>query len=302
MSATAERPLIGIEAQRVFLDLRDRTAAFDLAEEVLPLTYDLHFGRGAGELMAKGLARLRECTTFEEVDAVFAQSRDAWDAAGHGANLTTDKEGAWRRIQTVSGLDTATGHVVDVGNPNNGFGDCLLRRNPGVRLVTGVDHRKDPAVMLGERLHFAHQEDRARIPLADGSADIVAFRVALHHMTKRIQEALLAEAARVLRPGGEILILEDSWADTPGFTDNSLTIKFRTLDEADKLAALSLFDVSGCLTKHETVAYPLSYRSAADWENLLTGVGASSIDTAYWGFSVFTVYAAPLAVIRAKMA
>ncbi|WP_181787469.1 class I SAM-dependent methyltransferase [Streptomyces phytophilus] len=302
MSATAERPLIGIEAQRVFLDLRDRPAAFDLAEEVLPLTYDLHFGRGAGELMAKGLARLRECTTQEEVDAVFAQSRDAWDAAGHGANLTTDKEGAWRRIQTVSGLDTATGHVVDVGNPNNGFGDCLLRRNPGVRLVTGVDHRRDPAVMLGERLHFAHQEDRARIPLADASADIVAFRVALHHMTKGIQEALLAEAARVLRPGGEILILEDSWADTPGFTDNSLTIKFRTLDEADKLAALSLFDVSGCLTKHETVAYPLSYRSAADWENLLTGVGASSIDTAYWGFSVFTVYAAPLAVIRATIA
>ncbi|WP_326798239.1 class I SAM-dependent methyltransferase [Streptomyces sp. NBC_01808] len=302
MSATAECPLIGIEAQRVFLDLRDRTAAFDLAEEVLPLTYDLHFGRGAGELMGKGLARLRECTTLEEVDAVFAQSRDAWDAAGHGANLTTDKEGAWRRIQTVSGLDTATGHVVDVGNPNNGFGDCLLRRNPGVRLVTGVDHRKDPAVMLGERLHFAHQEDRARIPLADGSADIVAFRVALHHMTKQIQEALLAEAARVLRPDGEILILEDSWADTPGFTDNSLTIKFRALDEADKLAALSLFDVSGCLTKHETVAYPLSYRSAADWENLLTGVGASSIDTAYWGFSVFTVYAAPLAVIRAKIA
>lgn len=302
MSATAECPLIGIEAQRVFLDLRDRTAAFDLAEEVLPLTYDLHFGRGAGELMGKGLARLRECTTLEEVDAVFAQSRDAWDAAYHGANLTTDKEGAWRRIQTVSGLDTATGHVVDVGNPNNGFGDCLLRRNPGVRLVTGVDHRKDPAVMLGERLHFAHQEDRARIPLADGSADIVAFRVALHHMTKQIQEALLAEAARVLRPDGEILILEDSWADTPGFTDNSLTIKFRALDEADKLAALSLFDVSGCLTKHETVAYPLSYRSAADWENLLTGVGASSIDTAYWGFSVFTVYAAPLAVIRAKIA
>ncbi|MBA0051206.1 class I SAM-dependent methyltransferase [Streptomyces sp. AJS327] len=302
MSATADRPLIGVEAQRVFLDLRDHTAAFDLAREVIPLTYELHAGPAAGQLMSKGLARLRECSTTGEVDAVFAESREEWEAAGHGAKLSADKEGTWRRTQVISGLDSATGHVVDVGNPNNGFGGCLLRRNPGVRHVTGVDHRTDPDVLLGDRLHFAHQNDPSRIPLADASADVVAFRVALHHMTKPVQEALLTEAARVVRPGGEILLVEDSWADTPGFTDNALTMRFRALDEADKIAALSLFDVSSCLMKYEKVAYPMSYRSADEWGELLSAAGAASIDTAYWGFSMFTVYAPPLAVIRATMA
>jgi ubiquinone/menaquinone biosynthesis C-methylase UbiE len=168
-----------------------------------------------------------------------------------------------------------------------------------VERVTGVDHRLDPSRVTGDRLEFAHQDDVAKIPLADDCADVVAFRVSLHHMTKPVQEALLAEAGRVVKPGGEILVVEDSWADRPGLTDNALTIGFRALDDADKIAALSLIDVSSCLMTYEKVAYPFSYRSAADWEEMLTGVGATSMDTAYWGFTMFTVYGAPMTVIRA---
>jgi ubiquinone/menaquinone biosynthesis C-methylase UbiE len=285
LSAIVERPLIGVEAQRIFLDLRNHAAAYDLIQDVLPLTYGLHVGRDAGELIARSLTELQACGTVEEIDAVFADTRAKWSEAGFGTMLTTDKEGAWRRSQLISGLNTTAGHVVDVGNPNNGFGHHLLRVNPAVERVTGVDHRVDPSRVVGERLNFVHQDDETKIPLADQCADVVAFRVALHHMTKPVQEALLAEAARVVKPGGEILIIEDSWVDMPGLTDNALTMKFRALDDDDKIAALSLIDVSSCLMIYEKVAYPFSYRSAAEWENLLTGVGATSIDTTYWGFT-----------------
>jgi len=35
LSAIVERPLIGVEAQRIFLDLRDHAAAYDLIQDVV---------------------------------------------------------------------------------------------------------------------------------------------------------------------------------------------------------------------------------------------------------------------------
>jgi SAM-dependent methyltransferase len=301
VSVTLDQPYLGLAAQRIFHDFHEHTPAFDLIRDVLPLTYALHAGADAGRLIEAGLSRLAACGTVDEIDAGFAECRAKWNEAGYGARLTTDKEGAWHRSAVVGGLDQAHGHVVDMGNHNNGFGSYLLRVNPRVERVTGVDHRNDPNVLVGERLHFAHQEDVTKIPLEDHCADTVAFRVALHHMTKPVQEALLIEAARVVRPGGEILIVEDSWADRPGLTDNALTRKYRALSDTDKIVALSLIDVSSCLMVEETVAYPLSYRSAVEWESMLTGLGATSIDSTYWGFTMFTVYGAPMHVIRATM-
>ncbi|GAA1929584.1 hypothetical protein GCM10009716_41560 [Streptomyces sodiiphilus] len=301
MSAILEETYLGVEAQRIYYDLRKRTAAFDLIREVVPVTYALHAGPDAGRLVGASLERLEACASIEEVEAVFADCRASWDEAGFGARLTTDKEGAWHRSLLVGGLDRAHGHVVDMGNHNNGFGDYLLRVNPSVEHVTGVDHRNDPNVLTGDHLDFAHQDDVTKIPLDDDSADTVAFRVSLHHWTKPVQEALLAEGARIMRPGGEILIVEDSWADRPGLTDNALTQQYRELSDEDKVAALSLIDVASCFMKEETVAYPMSYRSAAEWESMLTALGATSIDSTYWGFTMFTIYGAPMLVIRAVM-
>jgi hypothetical protein len=35
LSAIVERPLIGVEAQRIFLDLHDHAAAYDLIQDVV---------------------------------------------------------------------------------------------------------------------------------------------------------------------------------------------------------------------------------------------------------------------------
>ncbi len=89
-----------------------------------------------------------------------------------------------------------------MGNHNNGFGDYLLRVNPAVKHVTGVDHRNDPKVLTGERLDVVLQDDVTKVPLDDDNADTVAFRVALHDWTKPVQEALLAEEGRIVRAPG----------------------------------------------------------------------------------------------------
>ena len=51
MSINLPESYLGVGAQRIYYDLRERTAAFDLIRDVVPLTYSLHAGREAGDMI-----------------------------------------------------------------------------------------------------------------------------------------------------------------------------------------------------------------------------------------------------------
>jgi SAM-dependent methyltransferase len=99
--------------------------------------------------------------------------------------------------------------VVDVG-----CGDgALVRRFAGLGArVTGVE--VDPAVVAaaqarepvaGERYVQGTGQD---LGLPDDSADVVVFMQSLHHVPPARMDDALAEAARVVRPGGAVYVQE----------------------------------------------------------------------------------------------
>jgi ubiquinone/menaquinone biosynthesis C-methylase UbiE len=114
------------------------------------------------------------------------------------------------RRRTLAGL---SGTVVEVGA---GDGANFPLYPPEVERVVAVE----PEPFLRERA-AGHADERVelrdavaqQLPLGDGEADAVVFTLVLCSVD---QESALAEARRVLRPGGELRFLEHVQAHEPG--------------------------------------------------------------------------------------
>lgn len=106
--------------------------------------------------------------------------------------------------QVDQGLARAQRPVDRVADVGGGPGRTLLTVQADLRVVV------DPARRMLEQAR-GHgipgiQGDGARLPVRADSVDAVLVTDALHHVGD--QRGLLAEAARVLRPGGVLVVLE----------------------------------------------------------------------------------------------
>ena len=103
--------------------------------------------------------------------------------------------------------------VLDVGG---GTGGVSARLRPSVRAVTVVEP-SEPLTRRGRGVHrgvgFVVGDGRS-LPVRTGSVDHVLLVEVLHHVDDA--PAVLAEAARVLRPGGSILIEESEFGGAFG--------------------------------------------------------------------------------------
>ena len=93
----------------------------------------------------------------------------------------------------------------------------VLANQPGIRRVIGVDPSPvflDAARRLGSslpNLTFIEGDGRS-LPCADGSFDAIIFHTTLSHVPE--PQCALAEAYRVLRPGGVLTIFDGNYTST----------------------------------------------------------------------------------------
>ena len=101
------------------------------------------------------------------------------------------------------------GELLELG-PGPGAATEWLRHR--VRRLVAVEHEPDAAALLASRFAADGSNvevtcgDAAALAYPDGSFDTVATFTMLHHVpTRALQDRVLAEAFRVLRPGGVFL-------------------------------------------------------------------------------------------------
>ena len=125
----------------------------------------------------------------------------------------TMREGLFRgrlRRQVLADLPAA-GRIVDVGAGTGTFAIALAAAAPAAEVVA-VDGDAE-ALALAEAKSGAGAVEWKRgladeLPLADESCDRAAMSLLLHHLDAPGKRAALAEARRVLRPGGRLHVAD----------------------------------------------------------------------------------------------
>jgi SAM-dependent methyltransferase len=164
----------------------------------------------------------------------------AHDYAGYSADETGRLELIWGEgflspggpeevARIVGGHDIAGCAVLDIGSGAGGV-DLTLVRDSGAASVLGVDVQQELVDLAASRASSASLSDRVSyrliepgsLPFADGSFDVVFSKDAILHEPEK--ESLCADAFRVLRPGGHLLV--GDWLRGPGDTLDEQVARF----------------------------------------------------------------------------
>jgi ubiquinone/menaquinone biosynthesis C-methylase UbiE len=169
--------------------------------------------------------------------------------------------------------------VLPVATAGVSLGDELLELGPGpgaatewlrqrVRHLVAVEHEADAAALLAERFASAGNNvevvcgDASALAYPDASFDTVATFTMLHHVpTRALQDRVLAEAFRVLRPGGVFL-----GSDSLGSDDLHQFHEGDTYNPVEPAAFLTRLQTTGfaAITLHVSYNLVFTARKAED--------------------------------------
>ncbi|MFT8246880.1 ArsR/SmtB family transcription factor [Roseomonas sp. BN140053] len=139
-------------------------------------------------------------------EAFFNAHAAEWDAIRSLHVAETEVEAAVTAILAAAPI----GRLVDIGT---GTGRMIELLGARAERVTGIDRSPEMLRLARAKLAQAgleqaelHQGDMYALPLADGSADCVVLHQVLHYA--QAPAAAIAEAARLLAPGGRLLVVD----------------------------------------------------------------------------------------------
>lgn len=164
------------------------------------------------------------------------RSRDFFEKMAGKYGDMTQPGGGWSALAAGMAAGFAGRDVVDLGS---GEGELVLLLAKFARSVTAVDQSTAMLNEVRQRAEAAGgtatikvcEGDLEDLPIASDSADAAFLSQALHHAAQPAKA--IREAARILRPGGTLIILDlvkheqdwvrEQWADQwLGFEENEL--------------------------------------------------------------------------------
>jgi ubiquinone/menaquinone biosynthesis C-methylase UbiE len=128
-------------------------------------------------------------------------------------NAVTMRQPRWRPLLVERARAAGASRILDLGCGTGAMAISLARELRAVRVI-GIDG--DPAVLRLARAKAAtagvelelHEALADAIPLPDASIDCVVSTLVFLHLPNAVKRDALAEAWRVLEPGGKLLICD----------------------------------------------------------------------------------------------
>lgn len=152
-------------------------------------------------------------TNPEQETYVPAAGRRAFTAIYDPVMSVTMRERSWRPAVLDAALEMNPESVLEVGSGTGSIAIPMAAAAPRARVV-GVDgDREILAIAEAKSVRRAVDVEWVRglaqdIPRPDASADVVVMCLLLHHLLPDDKRLALAEARRVLKPGGRLVIAD----------------------------------------------------------------------------------------------
>jgi ubiquinone/menaquinone biosynthesis C-methylase UbiE len=136
-------------------------------------------------------------------------------------NAVTMRQGRWRPRLVERALDGAAPvRILDLGCGTGAMALALARAAPSATVI-GVDGDPDVLERSRAKAHAEgielelHEALADRLPIPDANVQCVVSTLMFHHLTLSTKRDALAEARRVLEPGGRLLICDVGRAGDP---------------------------------------------------------------------------------------
>lgn len=146
----------------------------------------------------------------EAAERWFEHHADQWDAIRSLHIPESEVEAAMARVLGLAGGTGSLGRLIDIGT---GTGRMLELFGDHAEHAMGIDRSPEMLRLARAKLSAGglgsaelRQADLYALPLADGAADVAIIHHVLHFA--QAPDAAIAEAARVLGPGGRLLIVD----------------------------------------------------------------------------------------------
>ena len=195
--------------------------------------------------------------------------------------------------------------LLDIGCGGGAFLGELRRNVPATWRVHGSDvidpRSAGRELERGVRFHLQRASDGFRVGLRRGSVDGIFNNFLLHHVDRADLEGLIRQQRELLRPGGILCVLEDSY-DTrraPRHSGRGLAGAFAALTEPQKRAYLAFIDFWSIrvVWNRPDMNQPFAFRSMAQWTALFGRFGFEPLKSVYSGFGGMRLHFNPEALM-----
>lgn len=101
--------------------------------------------------------------------------------------------------------------IGDIGAGRGMLAYKLLEHNPDLKIILADISQKYLSVEMSTNIEFRLISEEKNLPFKSGEVDLILIIDMLHHSLPHIPELIAQESARVLKPKGKLILIENSY-------------------------------------------------------------------------------------------